>query len=186
MGILKFFSNKTSLKIGVDNTLVKNYLGEIVYGGIDGAVTTFAVVAGAVGAGMNSSVIIILGLANLFADGFAMSVGAFLSAKSEIANYRNYRRSEYLAIDEHPEEERSEVELIYRNKGFKGTLLKEIVSIITAGLWSRLLLVVLLARGSQSLGQDLLQGKDLILCLPSTLVLECSRLALLFKLGGLG
>lgn len=60
----------------------QKYLGEIVYGGIDGAVTTFAVVSGAVGAGLSNSVIIILGFANLLADGFAMSVGAYLSAKS--------------------------------------------------------------------------------------------------------
>ena len=59
----------------------QDYLGEFVYGGIDGAVTTFAVVAGAVGAGLDNSIIIILGFANLIADGFAMSVGAYLSTK---------------------------------------------------------------------------------------------------------
>ena len=62
---------------------VQSYLGEFVYGGIDGSVTTFAVVAGSVGAGLDSSVIIILGFANLLADGFSMSVGAYLSTKSE-------------------------------------------------------------------------------------------------------
>lgn len=59
------------------------YLGEFVYGGIDGTVTTFAVVAGSVGAGLESNVIVILGCANLLADGFAMSIGAYLSANSE-------------------------------------------------------------------------------------------------------
>jgi VIT1/CCC1 family predicted Fe2+/Mn2+ transporter len=62
------------------------YLGEFVYGGMDGCVTTFAVVAGAVGANLDSSVIIILGFANLVADGFAMSVGAYLSHKTERDN----------------------------------------------------------------------------------------------------
>lgn len=62
------------------------YLGEFVYGGIDGTITTFAVVAGSVGAGLESSIVIILGFANLLADGFAMSIGAYLSAKSEKAN----------------------------------------------------------------------------------------------------
>ena len=62
------------------------YLGEFVYGSIDGSVTTFAVVSGSVGAGLDSAVIIILGLANLLADGFAMSVGAYLSAKSDRDN----------------------------------------------------------------------------------------------------
>jgi VIT1/CCC1 family predicted Fe2+/Mn2+ transporter len=59
------------------------YLGEFVYGAIDGTVTTFAVVAGAAGAGLNSAVIVILGFANLVADGFSMGASAYLSAKSE-------------------------------------------------------------------------------------------------------
>lgn len=60
------------------------YLGEFVYGGIDGTITTFAVVAGSVGAGLDTNVIVILGFANLLADGFAMSIGAYLSANSEL------------------------------------------------------------------------------------------------------
>jgi VIT1/CCC1 family predicted Fe2+/Mn2+ transporter len=62
------------------------YLGEFIYGGMDGCVTTFAVVAGAVGANLDSVVIIILGFANLVADGFAMSVGAYLSHKTQRDN----------------------------------------------------------------------------------------------------
>lgn len=61
------------------------YLKEFVYGGIDGCVTTFAVVAGATGAGLHSGIIIVLGFANLIADGFSMSVGNYLSVKSGIA-----------------------------------------------------------------------------------------------------
>ena len=64
---------------------LEKYLGEFVYGGIDGSVTTFAVVAGAAGAGFNSAVIIILGIANLIADGFSMGASAYLSEKSEKA-----------------------------------------------------------------------------------------------------
>lgn len=62
----------------------EDYLSEFVYGGIDGAVTTFAVVAGAAGAGFSSTVVIVLGFANLIADGFSMSVGSYLSSKSEL------------------------------------------------------------------------------------------------------
>ena len=61
------------------------YLGELVYGAFDGTITTFAVVAGSVGAGLESNVIVILGFANLLADGFARSIGAYLSSKSEHA-----------------------------------------------------------------------------------------------------
>lgn len=62
----------------------EDYLSEFVYGGIDGAVTTFAVVAGATGAGFNATIVIVLGFANLIADGFSMGVGSYLSSKSEI------------------------------------------------------------------------------------------------------
>jgi VIT1/CCC1 family predicted Fe2+/Mn2+ transporter len=61
----------------------EEYLGEFVYGAIDGTVTTFAVVAGAAGAGLSSVVIVILGFANLIADGFSMGASAYLSAKSK-------------------------------------------------------------------------------------------------------
>ena len=108
------------------------YLGEFVYGGIDGSVTTFAVVAGSVGAGLDSSIIIILGCANLLADGFSMSVGAYLSAKSESHNFEKHKKAEYWEIEHKPEEEKEEVREIYRNKGFEGSLLEQVVDIITA------------------------------------------------------
>ena len=108
------------------------YLGEFVYGGIDGSVTTFAVVAGSVGAGLDSSIIIILGFANLLADGFSMSVGAYLSAKSESHNFEKHKKAEYWEIEHKPEEEKEEVREIYRNKGFEGPLLEQVVDIITA------------------------------------------------------
>jgi len=58
------------------------YLPEFVYGGIDGTVTTFAVVSGVIGASLTSSVVLILGFANLFADGFSMAISNYLSTKS--------------------------------------------------------------------------------------------------------
>jgi VIT1/CCC1 family predicted Fe2+/Mn2+ transporter len=62
----------------------EEYLGEFVYGAIDGTVTTFAVVAAAAGAGLSSTVVIVLGLANLIGDGFSMGASSYLSAKSEL------------------------------------------------------------------------------------------------------
>jgi vacuolar iron transporter family protein len=61
----------------------EQYLGEFVYGAIDGTVTTFAVVAAAAGAKLSPTVIIILGFANLIADGFSMGASSYLSKKSE-------------------------------------------------------------------------------------------------------
>lgn len=62
---------------------IEDYLSEFVYGGIDGAVTTFAVVAGATGARFDTKILLVLGFANLIADGFSMGVGSYLSTKSE-------------------------------------------------------------------------------------------------------
>ncbi|WP_111684008.1 VIT1/CCC1 transporter family protein [Winogradskyella tangerina] len=103
------------------------YLGEFVYGGIDGAVTTFAVVCGAVGAGLDNTVIIILGFANLLADGFAMSVGAYLSSKSVKDNYYKHRAMQLIEIENAPEMAREQIEIIYKNKGFEGAILQEVV-----------------------------------------------------------
>lgn len=109
----------------------QEYLGQFVYGGIDGCVTTFAVVSGAVGANLDSSIIIILGFANLLADGFSMSVGAYLSAKSERDSYDKHKRTEYYEIDNFPEIETQEVRDIYSAKGFEGELLEQVVAVIT-------------------------------------------------------
>jgi VIT1/CCC1 family predicted Fe2+/Mn2+ transporter len=111
---------------------LQDYLREFVYGGIDGAVTTFAVVAGAVGASLDPLVIIILGFANLFADGLSMSIGAYLSSKSENENYQKHKNIEYWEIDHLPEKEREEIEEIYKKKGFEGELLQNVVDVITA------------------------------------------------------
>ena len=108
------------------------YLGEFVYGGIDGCVTTFAVVAGSVGAGLDSSIIIILGFANLLADGFAMSVGAYLSNKTKKDNYNKHKQIEYWEVDNLPELEKDEIRVIYKEQGFEGELLEEVVNVITS------------------------------------------------------
>lgn len=63
---------------------IKRYLPSIVYGGSDGTVTTFAVMAGAVGAGIDIRIVIILGLANLFSDGFSMASADYLSEDSRV------------------------------------------------------------------------------------------------------
>lgn len=116
---------------------LQKYLGEFVYGGIDGCVTTFAVVSGAVGANLETSVIIILGFANLFADGFSMSVGAFLSEKSKKRLYKKHKREEQYEVKYNPQEGIQEIRDLYAKKGFEGELLDQIVEKITANdqLW---------------------------------------------------
>ena len=110
----------------------QHYLGEFVYGGIDGSVTTFAVVAGAVGAELSSSIILILGFANLLADGFSMSIGAYLSSKSEQENYEKHKKIEYWEVENMPEIERQEILDIFKAKGFEGQLLEQVTNVICA------------------------------------------------------
>ncbi len=105
---------------------------DIVYGGNDGIVTTFAVVAGTVGADLPHYVIIILGLGNLLADGISMATGAYLSLRSERDQYRRIRKEELEEIRKHPEFEREEIREFFMNKGFKGKDLERATHIITS------------------------------------------------------
>jgi VIT1/CCC1 family predicted Fe2+/Mn2+ transporter len=117
--------------------LDKTYISEFVYGSIDGVVTTFAVVAGASGAELDTSVVIILGMANLIADGFSMSVGNYFSTQASRDNYDRNRNVEAWEIDNMRENEVDEIRQIYAAKGFSGDLLEQIVAQITSNreLW---------------------------------------------------
>jgi VIT1/CCC1 family predicted Fe2+/Mn2+ transporter len=117
-------------RLSEDNS--QGYLKDSIYGAIDGAVTTFAVVSSVAGAGLSSTIVIILGLANLLADGFSMASGNFLGTRAENQAARKARREEEEEIEHHPEGEREEIRQIYAAKGFKGETLEKIVAVITA------------------------------------------------------
>jgi VIT1/CCC1 family predicted Fe2+/Mn2+ transporter len=108
------------------------YIGEAVYGALDGIVTTFAVVAGVEGARLSSGVVLILGFANLIGDGLSMGVGSYLSTKSKREYERSERERERWEIDNYPEGEREEIREIYERKGFTGKDLDRAVEIITS------------------------------------------------------
>ncbi len=112
-------------------------ISDAVLGGIDGCVTTFAVVAGAVGAGLPSSVALVLGFANLFADGFSMAVSNFEAIRSQEEFADAMRRDEEDHIERIPEGERLEVRHIFEQKGFSGEILDRIVETVTSDreLW---------------------------------------------------
>jgi len=110
----------------------KEYIAEFVYGGIDGAITTFAVVAGAEGASLDLTIVIILGLANLIADGFSMSVGNYFSTKAEQDNFEKHKSVEYWEVENLHGSEVEEIREIYKKKGFKGELLEQVVEVITS------------------------------------------------------
>lgn len=119
-----------------------NYLQDWVFGGIDGAVTTFAIVAGVAGAALSTNVILILGLANLLADGFSMAAGNFSGVKAERDDYERLRQMELRHIAVTPEGEREEVRQIFAAKGFGGDDLERAVEITTScqERWVRLML----------------------------------------------
>jgi VIT1/CCC1 family predicted Fe2+/Mn2+ transporter len=94
------------------------YLGDMVYGGLDGIITTFAVVSGVAGAQLGSNIVLILGLANLFADGFSMATGAYLSNKSEQEYYDREWERERWEVDHFPEGERAELYQVYLQRGY--------------------------------------------------------------------
>lgn len=112
--------------------VVSKYLPDFVYGGIDGSVTTFAIVAGVTGASLSPSIVLILGFANLFADGFSMAVGNYLSTKSKKEYADKIRKSEEDSIANIPEEETQEIREIFSEKGFSGKQLDDAVEIITS------------------------------------------------------
>src|SRR5688572_15073797 len=109
-----------------------NYLRDFVYGGIDGAVTTFAVVAGTIGAELSPRIVIILGAANLAADGFSMAASNFLGTRTEIEELKSVHEIEARHIRLDPEGEREEVRQIYEAKGFDGTELERVVELVTS------------------------------------------------------
>ncbi len=138
-------NNETALSAEHDEEAIRQrvgkkrqtYLGDAVLGGIDGSVTTFAIIAGSMGGGFPVAVIIVLGLANLLADGFSMAASNFLRAKSDREEVESARESEESHIRMIPRGEKQEIRQIFANKGFKGEILEKVVEGITSdkNLW---------------------------------------------------
>lgn len=103
-----------------------SYLKEIIYGGVDGIITTFAVVAGFSGAALSgdttveltSMVVLLFGLANLFADGVSMGLGNFLSIRSDQSLYQSIRKKEEYETAHNGDVEAEETVTILMEKGF--------------------------------------------------------------------
>ena len=120
-----------------------NYLRDWIYGGIDGAVTTLAVVTGVAGAQLSKWVVLALGFANLLADGFSMAASNYLGTKAEHDDWQRLESIEHRHIELEPEGEREEVRQIFARKGFQGADLQRIVELTTANRerWVRTMLV---------------------------------------------
>jgi VIT1/CCC1 family predicted Fe2+/Mn2+ transporter len=113
------------------------HVSDAVLGGIDGCITTFAIVTGSVGAGFPTHVSLILGVANLLADGLSMAVSNYESIKAHNEFVAATRREEERHVEQVPDGEREEIRQIFARKGFADAALEHIVATITADrrLW---------------------------------------------------
>lgn len=109
-----------------------SHLRDLVYGAIDGTVTTFAVVAGVAGAELGAVVVLVLGVANLVADGFSMAVSNYLGTRSEEQRRARVRREEERHVALVPEGEREEVRQLLDGWDLDDDLREQVVGRITA------------------------------------------------------
>jgi len=93
------------------------FLKPLIFGGLDGILTSFAIVAGAAGGSMPIPVVLVLGFSNIFADALAMGVGEFLSSKAENEWILSERRRENWEMENYPEGEIREMIDIYEERG---------------------------------------------------------------------
>lgn len=109
-----------------------SHVSDWVLGAVDGVITTFAIVAGVVGAGLAAGVVVVLGVANLLADGLSMAASRFLGAQADVERRRVARQREERHISLVPEGEREEVRQLLAAKGFRGDSLEDAVEVVTA------------------------------------------------------
>jgi vacuolar iron transporter family protein len=95
------------------------YIKSIVFGGLDGIITTFAIVAAVAGASLRVEVVLMMGFANLIADGISMGLGDYLSTKAEHDNIRQERAREAWEVENYEEGERREMINEYVELGFE-------------------------------------------------------------------
>ncbi|MCE5256513.1 MAG: VIT1/CCC1 transporter family protein [Spirochaetaceae bacterium] len=106
------------------------YIKSVIYGGLDGTITTFAAVAGVAGASLSPGVVLIMGLANLLADGLSMSIGDYLSSKSQKEYEAAERAREAWEVENYPEGEKRELVEIYGERGMSDEDARAVVEIV--------------------------------------------------------
>ena len=107
------------------------FIKDVVYGANDGIITTFAVIAGVAGASLSPVTVLLLGFANLLADGFSMAASNYLGTKSESNVFEKEREVESSEIQTCREEEIKETRKILTQKGYKGKDLESLLSLIS-------------------------------------------------------
>lgn len=127
----------------IRTTTQRSVLRDVIYGAIDGAVTTFAIVAGVVGAELSVKVILALGIANVLADGFSMAASNYSGTKAELDDAKRLREIEDRHIRLEPDGERAELREILSMKGLHGEVLEAAVDAISQDrkIWIDMMLV---------------------------------------------
>lgn len=136
-------SRQTHISVESHGAPGGRYVGDVVLGGLDGILTSFAIVSGAAGAKLAPEIVPILGLATLVADGIAMGASAFLSAKSQREFYEEQQRREYAEVEAIPEVESREMYDIYRGRGYSDKHAQDLVDILSQNKdrWVKAMLV---------------------------------------------
>jgi len=119
-----------------------DYLRDLVFGGIDGAVTSFAIVSGVVGASLSSGIILVLGIANLLADGFSMAASNYSATRSDLEKREHLIHVEHKHLQLYREGEKEELRQILSGYGYKDMELEVALNAIQANpqLWVELML----------------------------------------------
>ena len=110
----------------------RSYLRDIILGGQDGLVNVLGVILAVAAATSLPKIIIIAGLAATFAESISMAAVAYTSTKAQISHYKKELEREKWEIKHLPDRERQEIRDIYYKKGFRGSLLEQIVRKITS------------------------------------------------------
>ena len=107
------------------------YVKNIIYGGLDGIITTFSIIAAAVGANLEMKTIIAMGVANLIADGLSMGLGDYLSSHFENKYINSEKAKEEYEYDHNKDYEIEELKDLYINEGLNEEDAKKIVDILS-------------------------------------------------------
>ena len=110
---------------------LSDYIKSIVFGGLDGIVTTFAIVASVVGAKLPIEVVIITGFAKLLGDGLSMGLGDCISEQAEQTHVRGERSREQWEFENYAEGEVREMVDIYVSKGFAEPDARRVMHLMT-------------------------------------------------------
>ncbi len=107
------------------------YIKDMVYGANDGIITTFAIVSASVGGGFSSTVILVLGIANLLADGFSMAASNFLGSRSENDLFRKEKQRELDEVERMPEKEKQEIREVFQHHNFNKEDSEKLVDLVS-------------------------------------------------------